>query len=70
MQNDNTIKGNEDAAAACPNNFNVCDGMQFLQNSTEILKKHFQILEHLLKNKDGAGKIEKIFDHSKVSLHF
>jgi len=41
--------------------------MQFLQNSTEILKKYFQVLEHVFKPCQGETEVEKAFDSSKIS---
>ena len=67
MQDDNTIKKPTQSTCdsiATPEGFH--DGMQVLQNSADVLKKYFQILEKVVKKQQGTNEIEKVFDPSKV----
>ena len=68
MQDDNTIKqATKPKCDSIITSERFQDGMQVLQNSADVLKKYFQILEQITKKQQGTSEIEKVFDPSKVT---
>ena len=66
MRDENVVEPNECDldSSKCSTDQNT---MRVLQNSADILKKYFQILEHLIKEKRTLKEISCILDPSKIS---
>ncbi|NRA73469.1 MAG: class I poly(R)-hydroxyalkanoic acid synthase [Rickettsiales bacterium] len=67
MEDQEPTQQGEGGKQSFRNSIGMHNTMQILQNSAELLKKYFQILEYLVQDKEGVKEIRCAFDSSKMS---